>query len=365
MMAGWMNRKQQMVIEYLLEENRVLREQRDNLAKGKRIRFSNAQRRRLAEKGRRLGRQVLMQFATIVTPECIYAWHRKFVAMKFAPKGDSKTDRRTAAEKRREKRNALIIKLASENRGWGYGRIQGVMKKLGWHKLSTSTIGEVLRKAGIRPNPDGGSKLDWKTFVRVHADQLAATDFFFVPVMTLRGIVMYRVHFVIDIATRKVQIVHIGCQYHAELMKQLARNLTDCFDGFLLGKKWLIHDRDPLFTDDFGDILRSAGVKPWKLPPSMPMMNAYAESFVKSIKRECLDKIIFFSEEALRNAIREYMEHYHQERPHQGLDNKVIEPDAEVFRNQGRIVKTARLGGLLNDYHRAPAPDDAPEDMAA
>jgi len=97
----------------------------------------------------------------------------------------------------------------------------------------------------------------------------------------------------------------------------------------------------------------------------MPMMNAYAESFVKSIKRECTDKIIFFGEDALRNAIKEYMLHYHHERPHQGLDNKVIEPNAEVFRNQGRIVKTARLGGLLNDYHREPLPETPPEDLAA
>jgi putative transposase len=353
MMAGWMNRQQQQVIEYLVEENRVLREQLDIHAKGKRLRFNASQRRRLAEKGRRLGRKVLMEVASLVTPETIYAWHRKFVAMKFAPKGCD----RSAAHARREERNALIIKLATENAGWGYTRIQGVMQSLGWPKLSTSTIGEVLRNAGIEPSPERCSRLDWKTFIRIHADQLAATDFFMVPVWTLRGQVMYRVHFVIDLLTRKVEITHIGCQYSGELMLQIGRNLTDCFDGFLVGKKWMLHDQDPLFTDDFRELLRASGTTPFKLPRHMPMMNGYAECFVKTIKRECLDKLIFFGEGSLRRAVDEFMAHYHHERPHQGLDNTIIEPDAETFRNTGPIRKIARLGGLLNHYYRDPAID--------
>lgn len=133
MMAGWMNRQQQRVTEYPFEENRVLREQLDVHAKCGRIRFNANQRCRLAEKGRRLGRKVLMEIASLVTPETIYAWHRKFVAMKFAPKGRD----HSAAKARREERNALIIKLATENAGWGYGRIQSVMQSLGWTKLST------------------------------------------------------------------------------------------------------------------------------------------------------------------------------------------------------------------------------------
>ncbi len=110
--------------------------------------------------------------------------------MKFASKGKD----HSAAHARREERNALIIKLATEIVGWGYGRIQGVMQNLGWHKISTSTIGEVLRSAGISPSPERSSRIDWKTFIRIHADQLAATDFFTVPVWTLKGLAMYRVH---------------------------------------------------------------------------------------------------------------------------------------------------------------------------
>ncbi len=352
MMAGWMNRHQQQVIEYLVEENRILREQLDIHAKGKRIRFNANQRRRLAEKGRCLGRKMLMKIATLVTPETIYRWHRQFVAMAYGPKGRD----HSVVHARRAERNALIIKLAVENSGWGYTRIQGVMQNLGYPKLSTSTIGEVLREAGIRPSPERSSRLDWKTFIRVHADQLAATDFFMVPVWTSRGLAMYRVHFVIDLLTRKVEITHIGCQYSGELMLQIARNLTDAFEGFLTGKKYMLHDRDPLFTNAFRELLRSSGTIPFRLPVCMPMMNGYAECFVKSIKRECLDKIIFFSEAALRKAISEYVLHYHHERPHQGRDNQIIEPDVETFRNQGPIRKIAHLGGLLNHYYRDPLP---------
>ncbi len=136
MMAGWMNRQQQQVIEYLVEENRVFREQLDVHSKGKRIRFTAKQRRRLAEKGRRLGRKMLKDICNLVTPETIYAWHRKFVAMKFAPKGNDLS----AARARREERNALIIKLASENAGWGYERIQGVMLQIGRNLTMPSTV---------------------------------------------------------------------------------------------------------------------------------------------------------------------------------------------------------------------------------
>ena len=111
------------------------------------------------------------------------------------------------------------------------------------------------------------------------------------PVWTLRGLVLYRVHFVIDLLTRKVEITHIGCQYSGDLMLQIGRNLTDPFDGFLLGKKWMLHDRDPLFRQDFRELLRSSGTIPFKLPKNMPMMNGHAECFVKSIKRESLTGI--------------------------------------------------------------------------
>jgi transposase InsO family protein len=169
------------------------------------------------------------------------------------------------------------------------------------------------------------------------------------------------VHFVIDLLTRKVEITHIGCEYSGDLMLQIGRNLTDPFDGFLLGKKWMLHDRDPLFHQDFRELLRSSGTIPFKLPKNMPMMNGHAECFVKSIKHECLNKMIFFGEGSLRRAIDQYVSHYHHERPHQGIENRIIKPDAETFRNQGPIRKIAHLGGLLNHYYRDRIPENPDE----
>ena len=136
-------------------------------------------------------------------------------------------------------------------------------------------------------------------------------------------------------------------------VQQMARNLTDVDEGFLNGKRYLIHDRDPLFTDEFRRILRSGGVKTVKLPAQSPDLNAYAERFVRSIREECLWRVIPLGERHLRWAVEEYMKHYHLERNHQGLGNEVIEPIREPGR--GRVACRQKLGGLLKYYYRQAA----------
>jgi putative transposase len=121
---------------------------------------------------------------------------------------------------------------------------------------------------------------------------------------------------------------------------------------FLAGKKYLIHDRDPLFTTKFASILKAADVEPMKLPPRSPNLNSHAERFVRSAKEECLNHLILSSEAQLRYVLAEYLKYYHQERIHQGT-NKIIEPQHEG--NQGEILCIERLGGLLNSYHRKAA----------
>ena len=138
-------------------------------------------------------------------------------------------------------------------------------------------------------------------------------------------------------------------------MKQIARNLTDCDEGFLNGTRYLIHDRDPLFTDAFRELLKSCGVKTVKLPARSPNLNAYAERFVRSIKSECLAQIIPLCERHLRTAVREYTEHYHLERNHQGLDNELIEKSRDEPCVDGDVDCRERLGGILNYYHRKAA----------
>ncbi len=184
---------------------------------------------------------------------------------------------------------------------------------------------------------------------------IAATDFFTVEVLTLFGLVRYYVLFVIDLKTRRVEIAGIVHQPYGAWMKQVARNLTDPFDGFLFGAKYLIHDRDPLFTTEFREILKESGVKTVKLPAASPDLNAYAERFVLSIKTECLNRVIPLGEDHLRDLVSEYASHYHLERNHQGLDNELITPLRSKFDPNSKVKCRARLGGLLNYYYRDAA----------
>jgi putative transposase len=138
-------------------------------------------------------------------------------------------------------------------------------------------------------------------------------------------------------------------------MTQIARNLTDGVDGFFTGKHYLIHDRDPLYTNEFLNMLANAGVQSVKLPRRSPNLNAYAERFVRTIKESCLDRMIWFGEDALRRGISEFLSHYHFERNHQGLDNRLIIPKDPTNATIGRVRKRERLGGMLNYYFREAA----------
>jgi len=138
-------------------------------------------------------------------------------------------------------------------------------------------------------------------------------------------------------------------------MTQISRNLTDASDGFLVGKRYLIHDRDPLFTAEFRETLASAGVEVVRLLPRSPNLNAYAERFVRSIKESCLNRMILFGERSLRRTIEEFVAHYHFERNHQGLDNQLVFPDRTESRPSAPIECRRRLGGMLKYYHRQAA----------
>jgi hypothetical protein len=196
--------------------------------------------------------------------------------------------------------------------------------------------------------------VSWGEFLGAHWGAIAACDFFTVEVLTLRGLVRYHVFIVIDLATRRVEVGGIVRQPTGAWMVQVARNLLDSEEGFLLGKTHLFMDRDPLFAHDFRSLLGSAGVEPVRLPARSPNLNAYAERFILSIKSECLDRLILLGEGHLRLAVREYVAHYNTERPHQGLGGRfVMSPCNE--NHSGPIVSHERLGGLLRFYQRQPA----------
>ena len=163
----------------------------------------------------------------------------------------------------------LIVRVAQENPTWGYTRLRGALKNLG-HELGRNTIKRILTEHGIAPAPERGRSMSWSTFIKAHWGAIAATDLFTVEVVNPFGLVRYHVLFVIDIATRCVCIGGITSDPNGEWMKQVARNLTDMWDGFLLGKRYLIHDRDPLFTEAVRGLLRDSGVKPLRLPANSP-----------------------------------------------------------------------------------------------
>jgi hypothetical protein len=344
--AGWMNQHQLRVIDYLREENRVLREQ---LA-GRRLRLSDDQRRRLAAKAKLLGRRILAEVATIVTPETLLAWHRKLIAQKY----DGSGRRRPGRPRTADVIEALVVRMAQENRDWGYERIQGALSNLG-HAVGCTTIADILRRHGIEPAPERSRKTTWKEFLSRHWDLIVAADFFTIEVWTRSGLQRFVVLFVIELSTRRVEIAGIASAATGLWMAQMARNLTDANDGILNGKRYLIHDRDPLFTAEFLELIGSVGVKSVKLPPCSPNLNAHAERFVRTIKESCLDRMILFGEGALRTAISQFLIHYLKERNHQGLANRIIRPEPGCGRDRGAFARRQRLGGMLNYYYRQAA----------
>jgi putative transposase len=346
-LAGWVNRQQQEVIEYLRTENRVLREK---LGK-KRILLNDDQRRRLAFKGKILGRKRLEEVGTLFTPDTILRWHRMLIAKKW-----DYSDRRRSVGRPCVGQEIvdLVLKIARENPSWGYDRIQGALANLG-HKVSDQTVGNILKAHGIEPAPDRKRQKTWKTFLKAHWDVLGAIDFTTVEVWTKGGLVTYYLLFVMEVATRRVHFAGCTPNPDGRWMKQIARNLTDVEDGFLNDKRFLIMDRDGKFTEEFCEILRGEGVEAVKLPPRSPNLNPHLERFIKSIKGEALSKMIFFGENSLRRAVSQYLLHFHAERNHQGLDNRLIDVGVEVGRRHGELQCRERLGGLLRYYYREAA----------
>jgi putative transposase len=277
-------------------------------------------------------------------------WYRDLIARKYDGTARRGSGRPTSAANVQQ----LVVRFASENPSWGYTRIRGALRNLG-HEFGRTTIKRILLDNGVAPAPTRGKRLPWKTFLKAHLGAICAVDFFSVEVLTLTGLVRTFVLFVVDVETRRVQIVGIVRQPHGAWMKQVARNLTDGVDGFLTGKRYLIHDRDPLFTQEFRDTLRAAGFRCLKLPAHSPDLNAFAERFVLSIKSECLNKLIPLGERHLRLAISEFVEHYHLERNHQGLDNRLVAKAAVPDNDNAPVARRERLGGLLSFYHRQAA----------
>ena len=223
------------------------------------------------------------------------------------------------------------------------------------HDLAHGSIANILKQHGLEPAPERIRKTTGKEFLARHWEQIVATDFFTMEVWTPTGWQRFLVLFFMELSMRRVQVGGIAKVANGLWMSQIARNLTDAGDGLFLGKRYLIHDRDPLYTAEFLSTLESAGVKSVKLTPRSPNLNAYTERFVRTIKESCLERMILFGEAPLRTAISEFLSHYHLERNHQGLENRLITPLHTTIETPGAVQRRQRLGGMLNSYDREAA----------
>jgi putative transposase len=269
--------KQELLLqnEYLGAENRILRTHLPP-----RIRLTDPERSTLGELGKRLGRKALQQVACVAKPDTILGWYRRLVAKKF---DGSKRRSYPGRPRISPEVEALVVRFARENSGWGYDRIVGALANLG-HSVSDQTVGNVLRRNGIAPAPKRSQITTWKDFISAHLEVLAGVDFFTAEVLTWTGLATYYVLFFIHLGSRRVTIGGINRHPTEAWMEQMARNATDQLSGCLHQLRYVLHDCDAKFCASFRSILTASGVQPMKLPPRSPNLNAFAERWVRSVK---------------------------------------------------------------------------------
>ena len=345
--TGTVNQELLLRNEYLAAENRILRGQ----IKG-RLLLSEGEKATLAEIAHRLGRKALEDVAATAKPDTILGWYRQLIANKF---DGSKFRRGVGRPKVDQETERLVVQMARENPSWGYDRIVGALANLG-HRLSDQTVGNILCRRDIPPAPQRKKATSWKDFIRSHRDVLVGMDFFTTEVLTLKGLTTYYVLFFIHLETRRVNLAGFTPYPDEEWMEQQARNMTMEEWGCLRGRRYLLHDRDAKFCQSFRELIKTGSVNPLRLPARSPNLNSYAERWVRSVKEECLSRLILFGESSLRRALQQYIVHYHEERNHQGKDNRILFPSRpEASTNMGAVRCRERLGGLLKYYEREAA----------
>ena len=242
----------------------------------------------------------------------------------------------------------LVVRMATDNPSWGYTRIQGALKNLG-HRVARSTIASVLKVEGIPPSRERPTA--WRAFLGAHWPALVAADFFTTEVWTVRRLVTYYTIFAIELQSRRVHMVGSTRYPDEPFVVQAMRHLTDGFDGVLKRGRVLICDRDRKWSRAVREFLEQEHVRVIQTPFCAPNCNAYAERFVRSIKEECLNRVVPLGERHLRRTIADFVAHYHGERNHQGISNELIQPLGRTS-GHGPVRCRPRMGGLLNYYYR-------------
>ncbi len=281
----------------------------------------------------------------LVTPGTVLRWHRRLVTRKWTyPRGAGRPP--VSAEIA-----ALIGRLATENSGWGYQRIQGELLKLG-HRVSASTIRRVLKTLKIPPAPKRHTDTTWRKFLHTRAATMLATDFFHVDcAVTLQRLYCL---FVMEVGSRYVHILGITANPDGPWTTQQIRNLLMDFDDRAAGFRFLVRDRAGQFTAAFDAVLAGAGIAVVKIPPRSPRANCYAERFVLTARTEVTDRMLIFGERHLRTILAGYEAHYNGRRPHRSRQFRPPRPDHPAADlSHKRIKRRPVLGGLINEYERA------------
>ncbi|WP_045747269.1 integrase core domain-containing protein [Actinoplanes rectilineatus] len=318
---------------------------------GERVRLTPADRAWLAALLHPLPRTVLHQLRLLVRPETVLRWHRDLIASRHA---SSSRPLRAGRPRTIRSIRALVLRLASENTGWGYRRIHGELLVLGV-KVAASTVWEILKDADVDPAPDRTNNT-WATFLRSQAQAILAADFF--ETVTLTGARLY-VLAVIEHATRRVRVLGVTPHPTAAWVAQAARNLVMDLEDTSCQVRYLIRDRDGKYPTLFDTILSDAGIEVVHSGVRMPRMNSIMERWIQSCRHELLDRTLIFNQAHLRYALREYERHYNEHRPHRGIANArpyaplpgpITEP-ATLARL--RVHRHDRLGGLIHEYEHA------------
>jgi transposase InsO family protein len=306
-----------------------------------RPRFSPADRAVLATLARFLPRESWATF--LVTPATLMCWHRDLVRRHWRfPRPETVAPNALDAEI-----VAVVLRLARENPRWGYLRIVGELRKLGV-TVSATSVRNVLRRHRLKPAPRRSGPT-WTEFLRSQAAGTLACDFFHVDTITLRRLYVL---FFIDLDRRKVFLAGVTAHPIGSWVTQQARNLTMTLEDEGRAVKFLIRDRDTKFVGPFDEVLRSIGSRVIKTPVRAPRANAFAERFVGTARRECLDWLLIRNERHLERVLIEFVEHYNAARPHRGIDLQVPIPyvRGKPLDDSMNIQRVDRLGGVLREY---------------
>jgi putative transposase len=285
--------------------------------------------------------------SVFVQPETVRRWHRSLIARRWTYPHRRPGRPATGAGVR-----ALIVRLARENPGWGYRRIQGELAGLGV-RIAASTVWSILRQAEIDPAPRRSSE-SWREFLRAQASGIVACDFFTVDTVLFRR--LYVLVF-IELATRHVYLAGITANPTGEWATQQARNIIETFVERTQPIRFLIHDRDSKFTAAFDEVFRSDGIRTIRTPVRAPRANAFIERWIGTVRRECLDRILILNRRHLERALPVYIRHYNEHRPHRSLDQRPpIEeppPGSETNVDLDHVRRRDLLGGFIHEYKAA------------